>query len=563
LYSTGFVDGAQLGTFKIPEIKNEPFKHYPVGSPERAELRKAVDRLYNECPEIPCIIGGKEVRTGDIQTQVMPTEHGHAVCRFHQANEQVLKDAAAAAMDAKAMWESMPLADRIAIYLKAGDLLATKYRAELCAAVMLGTGKNVWQAEIDAAVETIDFWRFNARYAMEVYQQQPPCNDFGVWNRSEYRPLEGFVLAVSPFNFIAIGANLHSSPAVMGNTTVWKPASTAILGSWTIYKILKEAGLPDGVVNFVPSKGSQLGKTLIPHPDLAGLHFTGSTSTFNGIWRTISNNLESYRGYPRIVGETGGKNFHFVHESANPQQVLFQTVRSAFEYQGQKCSACSRMYVPSNLWPQIKEGLQQWSKEVKVGCVRDFDTYVAAVIDKASFSKITKYIDEAKKSKDCEVVIGGSYDGSKGYFIQPTVIETRDPKYVTMQEELFGPVLTVYVYDPKDWKETLRLCDSTSPYALTGSIFAQSRQAVVEASHALRHSAGNFYINDKSTGAIVGQQPFGGARQSGTNDKSGSLLNLPLDQRALHQGELPARGGIQIPPHGLSRLRAPNEPENY
>lgn len=450
--------------------------------------------------------------------------------------------------------------------MKAADLLSTKYRAELCAAVMLGTGKNVWQAEIDAAVELIDFWRFGAKYAAEIYQMQPPVNEKGVWNRMEFRPLEGFVVAISPFNFIAIGGNLNSAPAMyvaprrmcvcvrghssrcaharpltlthtlahapaatvtsMGNTTVWKPASTAILGSYVVYKILKEAGLPDGVINFTPGAGRDVGTHLIKHPNMAGLHFTGGTGTFNHIWREIGENLENYGSYPRIVGETGGKNFHFVHSSADPTHVVMNTIRGAFEYQGQKCSATSRMYAPSNLWPEIKKGLVETLATVKMGCVTEFDSFMCAVIDGASFNNIKGYIDEAKASPECEIIAGGNYDDSVGYFVEPTIIVTTNPRYRSMQEEIFGPVLTIYVYEADKFEETLELCNTTSPYALTGAVFAQDRAAVVKASAALRDAAGNFYINDKCTGSIVGQQPFGGARQSGTNDKSGSAINL-------------------------------------
>eukprot|EP00667_Euglena_gracilis_P005601 EG_transcript_5646 len=391
---------------------------------------------------------------------------------------------------------------------------------------MLGQGKNVWQAEIDAAVETIDFWRFSAKFAEELMSQQPSENAFGVWNRQEYRPLEGFVAAITPFNFIAIAANLHSAPSIMGNACVWKPAPTTMLGCWIIYKILKEAGLPDGVLNFIPGDGPLVGSVLWKHPALAGVHFTGSTEVFAVIWRAISENLRPYNSYPRVVGETGGKNFHFVHSSADVELVVHSTIRSAFEYQGQKCSAASRLYVPSDLWPKIKEGLVENIKRIKVGPVEDFDSFMCAVIDERAYHRITSYIDFAKQDSEHTIIAGGTYDDSQGWFVSPTVVETTNPTSKMMVEEIFGPVLTVYVYDPSMYLEALQLCDLTSKYALTGAIFARDRKALMQASDILRYSAGNYYINDKSTGSIVAQQPFGGGRGSGTNDKSGSIINL-------------------------------------
>jgi len=517
----------QFGIYSAPhEIKNEPLKKYEVGSQERKDLRKAVDAFYqNPVTDIPVVIGGKEIRSGDVATQTMPTEHAHVAATYHKANKALAEQAIDAALSAKESWSSFPMEDRVAIYLKAADLLATKYRAELCAAQMIGSGKNVWQAEIDIC-EAIDFWRLNAAYALQIYAQQPSFNDSGIWNRLEYRPLEGFVFAVTPFNFVAIGANLHSAPALMGNTTIWKPSHTNILSSWVVYKILKEAGLPDGVVNFLPGSPEAISDPIMNHRDLAGLHFTGSTRVFNHLWQKVAQNINTYRTYPRIVGETGGKNFHFVHESADVQHVFNNTVRGAFEYQGQKCSATSRIYVPSNLWPQLKSLIQNFEKEAKVGCTRDFDTFVAAVIDETAFTRVTNAITKAKADKNNTLVIGGSSDRSKGWFVQPTVFETSDPSSFLLQEEFFGPLLTVFVYEPSKYEETLRLCDSTASYALTGSIFAQDRAALLTASRLLRNAAGNFYINDKSTGAVVGQQPFGGSRASGTNDKSGAPLNL-------------------------------------
>jgi 1-pyrroline-5-carboxylate dehydrogenase len=522
LYATS----AGTGIFKVPEVHNEPFLHYPPGSPERKALREAIHRLKGECPDIPCIVGGKEIRTGIVEAQTMPTDHQHKLCTYHNATPEVIQEAIENALEAKRDWERWPFEERATVYLKAADLLSTKYRAELCAAVMLGQGKNVWQAEIDASVETIDFWRFSAKFAQDLMAQQPTENAFGVWNRQEYRALEGFVAAITPFNFIAIASNLHSSPSIMGNTCLWKPSPTSILGCWVIYKILKEAGLPDGVLNFLPADGPLFGDAIFQHPDLAGVHFTGSTDTFAVIWRAIADNLRPYNSYPRVVGETGGKNFHFVHSSADVESVIFNTIRSAFEYQGQKCSAASRLYAPADLWPQIKEGLVENIKKIKVGPVEEFDSFMCAVIDEASFRRIASYIDLAKASDDYEVIAGGGYDDSKGWFVEPTVIVTTDPNSKLMTDEIFGPVLTVYVYEPEAFEATLTLCDHTSKYALTGAVFARDRSALMTASDHLRYSAGNFYINDKSTGSIVAQQPFGGGRGSGTNDKSGSVINL-------------------------------------
>jgi len=526
LFARGWVrQASSLGNSRVPAVTNEPAKNYAPGSAERQNLKNEINRILNDCPEIPCIVGGKEIRTGSIVAQRMPTNHSHKVCTFHEANEEVIRAAVESCRTARHDWENLPKEDRWAVFLKAADLLSTKYRAELCAAVMVGTSKNVWQAEIDAALETIDFWRFNVKYAWEIYNMQPPENSFGVWNRQEYRPLDGFVLAISPFNFIAIGSNLHSSPNLMGNTSIWKPASTTMLGSYIIYKILTEAGLPPGVLNFVPASGEKFSR-FVADPQLGGLHFTGSTAVFNTIWRNIANNLDNMKCYPRIVGETGGKNFHFVHESADIKHAVTCTVRGAFEYQGQKCSATSRLYVPSNLWPEFKKQMVEVTQSLKMGCVTEFDTFVGAVIDDKAFKKITSYIDRAKKSNECKIIAGGNFDNSKGYFIEPTIIETTNPKYETMVDELFGPVLSVYVYDPNKIDETIQLCDTTSAYGLCGAIFAQDRAALTKLTDAFRYTAGNFYVNDKSTGAVVGQQPFGGGRASGTNDKSGSALNL-------------------------------------
>jgi len=511
----------------LPPAYNEPLRDYAPGSEDAKQLYAACSKMRKECPDIPCVVGGKEIRTGDVKKQLIPSDHKHVLCTFHQANEQVLKEAIQVSLDAKKLWDALPFADRAAIFLKAADLLAHKYRFECLAATMLGQSKTVWQAEIDAAAETIDFLRFNPKFAEEIYEQQPPQNSRGCWNRVEYRPLEGYVVAISPFNFTAIGANLPTAPAIMGNVVLWKPASTSILSNWVIFKVLKEAGLPDGVINFLPGSGAVIGDILINSPHFAGLHFTGSTGVFNGIMFKSAQNLNNnlYKGYPRIVGETGGKDFHFIHKSADLDNAVNQTVRAAFEYQGQKCSACSRAYVPDNLWPDFKKKLTSAISQLKPGQPDDFKTTFAAVIDKNSFNNIKNYIDEAKKSADCEI-IGGEYDDSTGYFVHPTVIVCKNPKYRTMEEEIFGPVLSIYVYPADQYEETLRICDETSPYALTGSIFALDRYAVDTATRILRNSSGNFYINDKCTGAVVGQQPFGGARGSGTNDKAGSNLNL-------------------------------------
>jgi len=510
----------------IPKITNEPFKHYPRGSPERETLVKALETQKKQVVEIPCIVGGKAIYTGNTINQVMPSDHGHVLAKIHQADLKTVGLAMEAAKKAKADWASMDFTHRASIFLKAAELTATKHRAGLMATVMLGTGKTCWQAEIDAAVETIDFYRFNVKFAEEIYHDQPPENGPGTWNRLEYRPLEGFIWALSPFNFLAIGANLSGSCALMGNTVIHKPSTTAVLGNYYFFNILKEAGLPDGVINFLPGPGRLLADGLVNSPDFGGLHFTGSTETFNGLYARIANQLSKYKNYPRIVGETGGKNLHFIHASADIENVVHNTIRGAFEYQGQKCSAASRLYVPSNLWPKIKERLVAVTKELKVGQPDDFQAFLTAVIDRSSWKKIVQYIEDAKSSKDCEIIAGGTYNDSRGYFINPTIIVTKDPNYVTMREEIFGPVLTVYVYPEEKYAETLRLADTTAEFALTGSIFAQDRQAIIQADEALINACGNFYINDKSTGAVVGQQPFGGARASGTNDKAGSALNL-------------------------------------
>lgn len=517
-----------FGRSIVPEAYNEPLRDYAPGSQDAILLKKACEKLRSECPEIPCVVGGKEIKTGNIKKQVAPSDHKQVLCTFHQANEQLLRDAINVALEAKAQWENLPWEDRAAIFLKAADLLANKYRYEMNAATMLGQAKTVWQAEIDSACETIDFLRFNVKFAEEIYGMQPPKNSQGVWNRVQYRPLEGYVVAISPFNFTAIGANLPTSPALMGNVVLWKPASTAILSNWVIFKVLKEAGLPDGVINFVPGAGNVIGEVLLNSPHFAGIHFTGSTEVFNSIlYKTALNtNAKLYKSYPRIVGETGGKDFHFAHKTADVDNFVNNTIRAAFEYQGQKCSACSRAYVPDNIWAEVKEKLIAGVKRIKIGQADDFSSFMSAVIDKNSFENIKGYIEDARSNSNCEIIVGGTYDDSVGYFIHPTIVVTKDPHVRIMQEEIFGPVLSIYVYPADKYEETLKICDETSPYALTGALFARERYAIETGARLLRNSSGNFYINDKSTGAVVGQQPFGGARASGTNDKAGSFLNL-------------------------------------
>ena len=511
--------------FSFPYPQNEPIKSYAPGTPERAELKAKLEEFMSQTIDIPLIIGGKEIRTGDTGTVVMPTNHGHVLATYHKAGPEHVQMAIDAAMAAKKKWEEMPWVERASITLKVAELLATKYRATINAATMLGQGKNPFQAEIDAACETIDFFRFNAAYASQIYAQQPNSSA-GVINRMEYRPLEGFVFAISPFNFTSIASNLNMSPVLMGNVTVWKPATTAIFSNYWLMKIFKEAGLPDGVINFIPGKGSVIGNVIFNSPDLGGIHFTGSTNTFQQFWKIIGKNITKYKAYPRIVGETGGKDFVFAHSSADVKALSTAITRGAFEYQGQKCSAASRAYIPTSLWPEVEKNLKTDIDSFTMGDVTDFSNFMNSVIDEAAFDSIANYIQMAKDSDDAEVVIGGGVDKSKGYFIEPTVIKVKDPHFVTMEEEIFGPVISIYVYDDDKYAETLELCNTTSPYALTGAIFAQDREKLLEGFNALRYTAGNFYLNDKPTGAVVDQQPFGGARGSGTNDKAGSYLNL-------------------------------------
>lgn len=514
-----------LGIYKVPTPVNEPVKGYAPGSPERASLQAMVKVLSDQKIDIPCVINGLEVHTGKTAQAVMPHNHRHVLADFHQGGEAEVKQAIHAAMHARKEWSALPWEARVAVFLKAADLLAGPYRDALNAATMLGQSKTCHQAEIDSAAELIDFFRFNAHYYEQLMREQPQSAP-GMWNRMEHRGLEGFVFAVTPFNFTSIAGNLPTAPALCGNSVVWKPASTAVYSAHFIMRILKAAGLPDGVINLVYGSGRAIGDPVLADSHLAGIHFTGSTGVFHGMWRTVGNNIDKYKGYPRLVGETGGKDFILAHPSADADALVTALVRGAFEYQGQKCSAASRAYIPSNLWPKVKEALIAQVEGLAMGDVADFKNFMGAVIDKASFDTQKGAIEAAKASSDAKVIAGGQCDDREGYFVRPTVIEALSPGYQTMCEELFGPVLSLHVYDETKWTDILRTVDSTSPYALTGAIFAQDRYAIQQAFEALRYAAGNFYINDKPTGAVVGQQPFGGARASGTNDKAGSILNL-------------------------------------
>ncbi len=511
--------------FQVPIAINEPVLSYEPGSLERAELERTIQRMKRSSKDIPMIIGGKKVRTKERVEIFAPHDLHNPLGKFSKGSKREVERAVKAALDAKPAWEAMPWQERAAIFLKAADLLAGPYRAQANAATMLGQSKNVFQAEIDCVAELADFYRFNVQYMTEIYEQQPESSD-GIWNRLEYRPLEGFVFAITPFNFTSIAGNLPGAPALLGNTVVWKCAQSQIYSASLIMEILEAAGLPDGVINLLFVDGPDAGDVVFSHPDFAGLHFTGSTGVFNHLWQTIGQNLSSYRSYPRIVGETGGKDFVIAHASADPKEVSTALTRGAFEYQGQKCSAASRAYIPKSLWKAVERNLQNDLADMRMGSPEDFSNFFNAVIDEAAYKKISSYISRAKRDRNARVIAGGSYSKREGYFIEPTVIQARDPKYRTMCEEIFGPVLTIYVYDEKRYSQTLKLLDETSPYALTGSIFSRERGPIIEATNTLRHAAGNFYINDKPTGAVVGQQPFGGARGSGTNDKAGSILNL-------------------------------------
>lgn len=511
------------GNRRVPTPVNEPVKSYAPGSPERAALKERLGTMANEKIEIPLVIGGKEIRTGDLVDSVMPHNHRHVLGQWHRASEASVDDAIRAAQTAAKDWANWSWEDRAAVFLKASELLATTWRATLNAATMLGQSKTAFQAEIDAACELIDFWRFNPFYAQQLYDEQP-ISDRTMWNQLDYRPLEGFVYAVTPFNFTSIAGNLPTAPALMGNTVIWKPASSAMMSAHYIMKLLEEAGLPPGVINFVPGDAAMISDKLLAHRDLAGVHFTGSTAVFNSMWKTIGASMSRYKSYPRIVGETGGKDFIVAHASADPVALSVAIARGGFEYQGQKCSAVSRVYIPESIWPEVRDRTVAIMKEIRMGDVTDFRNFMGAVIDKKSFSKIGEYLEHGRANAN--VVSGGVARGEQGYFIEPTLIETKDPAFRLLCEEIFGPVVTAHVYPDKRWSETLRVVDETSPYALTGSVFSTDRQAIREASLTLRNAAGNFYINDKPTGAVVGQQPFGGARASGTNDKAGSKLNL-------------------------------------
>ncbi|WP_346930530.1 L-glutamate gamma-semialdehyde dehydrogenase [Clostridium sp.] len=511
--------------YKINKPANEPIKSYVTGTSERLELKTALDKLYNTQTDIPLIIDGKEVFTNITEEFIIPHEKGHVLARYHKATEKELKMAIDAALKAKERWEATSWYQRAAIFNKAANLISGKYRSLLNAATMLGQSKTAYQAEIDSSCELIDFLRFNTHFMGEIYNVQPDST-IDAWNRSEYRPLEGFVLAISPFNFTAIGGNLSTAPAMMGNTVVWKPASTAVYSNYLFMKILMEAGLPAGVINFVPSNGALISEVCVTSKDLAGIHFTGSTKVFQTLWKKVSDNISTYKTYPRLVGETGGKDFIFADNTANIDELSTAIIRGAFEYQGQKCSAASRAYIPSSIWSSLREKLLDAVSKIKVGNVREFDTFMGAVIDESAYTNIMNYINRAHSSDDAKVIAGGFGTNEIGYFVQPTIIQALKPDYETMAEEIFGPVITIYVYDDESIEETLELCDTTSIYGLTGAIFSNNRYNIEHMLYKLRNSAGNFYINDKPTGAVVGQQPFGGARASGTNDKAGSHLNL-------------------------------------
>ncbi len=511
--------------FNVPKPVNEPVKAYAPGSPERKSIKKTLQDLKSKTIDIPMVIGGKDIFTDNKISMHPPHERKHLLGTYSKGTADHVQQAIDAAMEAKPKWEALPWEEKAAIFLKAADLLAGPYRDLLNGSTMLGQSKNIMQAEIDAACELIDFFKFNVQYMTDLYKEQPDSNP-GMWNRLEYRPLEGFVFAVTPFNFTSICGNLCAAPAMMGNTIVWKPSSTQIYSAYYLMELFKEAGLPDGVINMVMTDGKVAGDACFSHPDFAGIHFTGGTRTFQFMWKTIGENISKYKTYPRIVGETGGKDFIVAHASSIPAQVSTALSRGSFEYQGQKCSAASRAYIPSNIWNEVKASLVKDVKSFKMGKVDDFGNFINAVIDENSFDNIAKYLDAAKTDKNAEIIVGGGYDKTEGFFIEPTVIVTSDPKYTTMCDELFGPVMTIFVYEPEDWIKTLHLVDTTSPYALTGAVFSQDRYALEEANTILKHAAGNFYINDKPTGAVVGQQPFGGARASGTNDKAGSKHNL-------------------------------------
>jgi 1-pyrroline-5-carboxylate dehydrogenase len=528
------------GSRRIPHPVNEPVKGYAPGSPERAELKARLAQMAGEKIEIPVVIGGKSVRTGKTSPAVMPHDHKHVLADYHMAGPGEVQAAIAASREAWKDWSNWSLEDRAAVFLKAAELLTTTWRATLNAATMLNQSKTAFQAEIDSACELIDFWRFNPAFAQSLYEEQPISSP-GVWNQMEYRPIDGFIYAVTPFNFTSIAGNLPTAPALMGNVVLWKPASSAVLNAHYILKLLEEAGLPPGVINLLPGDARTISEGVMAHPDFAGVHFTGSTGVFNGMWKQIGANVANYRGYPRIVGETGGKDFIVAHASADVDALAVAIVRGGFEYQGQKCSAASRVYVPASIWPGVRDRVVAMIKDIKVGDITDFRNFMGAVIDEKAFKSISAYLDDAKKN--ASILAGGGTKSDTGWFIEPTFIETKDPAYRLLCEEIFGPVVTAYVYPDAKYAETLEIVDRTSPYALTGAVFAQDRAAALQAQQALRHAAGNFYLNDKPTGAVVGQQPFGGARASGTNDKAGSKLNLVrwVSARSIKETFNPAR----------------------
>ncbi len=511
--------------FKVPQPINEPIKTYKPGSPEREELKKKLAELRSKEIEVPLIIGGEEIKTGNTEVIRIPHNHGHKIGVYHKAGRKEVEMAIEAALKARKDWAEMPWEQRVSVFLKAADLLAGSWRSAINAATMLGQSKVVHQAEIDSACELIDFYRFNCYFMTRLMDEQP-YSPYGMWNRSEYRPLEGYIFAVTPFNFTSIAGNLPTAPVIVGNVSLWKPASSAVYSAYYLMRLFEEAGLPKGVINFVPGSGGQVGTPAMSNPNLAGIHFTGSTEVFQNMWKVISDNLKVMKYYPRIVGETGGKDFIFAHNSADIDALVVAAIRGAFEYQGQKCSAASRMYIPKSIWGEFREKYVSEVKKLKMGDVEDFTNFMSAVIDKNAFDSITGYIKFAQDSKEAEIITGGGFDDSKGYFIEPTTIVTVNPKFKTMEEEIFGPVLSIYVYEDNKFDEALDLCDQTSPYALTGCVWAQDRKAILKMSDKLRDAAGNFYINDKPTAAVVGQQPFGGGRASGTNDKAGSGMNL-------------------------------------
>ncbi len=511
------------GTRRVPPPTNEPIKGYAPGSPERAALKSRLVEMAGERAEMPIIIGGEDIHTGELLQSVMPHNHKHVLGDWHKASSKHVHQAVDAARTARADWGNWAWEDRAAVFLKAAELLATTWRSTLNAATMLGQSKTAFQAEIDAACELIDFWRFNPAYAQELYDEQPLSNNM-MWNQLDYRPLEGFVYAVTPFNFTSIGGNLPTAPALMGNTVIWKPASSSMLSAYYLMRLLEEAGLPPGVINLVPGDAAEISNILLSHRELAGVHFTGSTGVFNSMWKTIGANMSQFATYPRIVGETGGKDFIVAHASADPEALAVAIARGGFEYQGQKCSAASRVYIPRSLWKDVRDRTVAMMDDMRMGDITDFRNFVGAVIDEKSFKKISEYLDDARQN--ATIISGGVAKGDEGYFIKPTLVEAKEPGYRLLCEEIFGPVVTAYVYDDAQWSETLEVIDTTSPYALTGAVFANDRSAVRQAAMGLRNAAGNFYVNDKPTGAVVGQQPFGGARASGTNDKAGSKLNL-------------------------------------